>query len=91
MNILKVMIGVTPKRSSKLFFWKVMEDQLPIVKIFGEVWSCLLQKLFGENDAIMADGGIEVQDLMVPQNVQVNTPTLMGGANQLPTKTIIKD
>lgn len=47
--------------------------------------------MMNDNDSIMADRGIMAQDLFAHQNVQVNTPTMLKGKNQLDAHSVIKD
>lgn len=86
-NTLKVMVGMSPGGMITYIspaYGGATSDRQIIAR------SDLFQKL-EKGDSIMADRGLNVQDLFAPYGVQVNIPTFMKGKNQLPGLVVKRD
>lgn len=86
-NTLKVMVGMSPGGMityiSPAYGGSTSDRQI--------IARSDLFKRLEKGDAIMADRGINVEDLFAPYGITVNIPTFMKGINQLPTLVVKKD
>lgn len=88
-NTLKTMVGISPRGVVSYIspsYGGATSDRQVM-----ERSSLVQDRPFSPGDAIMADRGILVQDLLASQGVKVNTPTTMRGKNQLDAQRVIQD
>jgi len=89
-NTLKCLIGISP-RGCVTYVSPAYGGSASDRQIFERSDFVQRQDLLSQGDSIMADRGFIVQDLLASRDVLVNTPTMLKGMTQLPSKTVEKD
>ncbi|XP_061196585.1 uncharacterized protein LOC133204857 [Saccostrea echinata] len=86
-NTVKVLVGATPggltSYISTAYGGSTSDRQ--IVERSCQIDMC------NSGDSIMADKGLNVQDMFVHKNIQINTPTFFKKKNRMSCETVIKD
>ena len=77
----KSLIGIAPSGATT-FISQLYEGSISDKDIVNRS-GILHEKLWGENDSIMADRGFTISDLLKPLNVALNIPSFLGGREQL--------
>jgi hypothetical protein len=86
-NTLKVLVGVTPggliSYCSDAYGGSASDRQIVERSQFMNQCS--------QGDSIMADRGFNVQDIFAPKDIEINIPSFLKGASQLPGLTVVHD
>ena len=77
----KGILGIAPSEATT-FISQLYEGSISNKDIVNRS-GILHEKLWGENDSIMADRGFTITDLLKPLNVALNIPSFISGREQL--------